>query len=74
MTLAGPLDASKIPDLATSAKINDSEEFRKGVSTIIVNRHPNGALIPEDTLNAIIPRCLIGGGHGESDVVSLLCW
>jgi hypothetical protein len=53
-SLQGPLDATKIPDLATSAPILDTDDFRKQVAAIIAERHPNKALVGDDVLAAII--------------------
>jgi len=40
------LDATKIPDLATSAPIQDTDNFRKQVA-IVTTHHPNGALLKD---------------------------
>lgn len=50
----GPLDASNIPDLALSAPIVDSSEFRDEVANLVALRQPNEKLIPQDKLKAII--------------------
>jgi len=54
LSMSGPLDATKIPDLALSANILDTEEFRTQVVNIISARHPNGALLKDDVLSAIV--------------------
>jgi hypothetical protein len=51
---SGPLDAARIPDLAVSAPILDTDAFRKAVVGIIAARHPNGSLMKEELLSAVV--------------------